>query len=172
MWRPLSCGGPGQLPSLPSLKSVPEALLGKSVIDAKLPVRISAEFGFGKGVSWAFYKGHGYVSFGRRLGRYLRCSNGLMARITGTVWLARQWSWRCGSATVTSPSIRKTASPSAAVTSSASTSRATTRYRGLKRRVVTVTSTCKLQVQDSNGAAVASLGPPLSALLYVMCFRQ
>jgi len=131
-----------------------------------------AEFGFGKGVSWAFYKGHGYVSFGRRLGRYLRCSNGLMTRITGTVWLARQWSWRCGSATVTSPSIRKTASPSAAVTSSASTSRATTRYRGLKRRVVTVTSTCRLQVQDSNGAAVASLGPPLSALLYVMCFRQ
>ena len=24
LWRPLSCGGPGQLPSLPSLKSGPE----------------------------------------------------------------------------------------------------------------------------------------------------
>ena len=26
LWRPLSCGGPGQLPSLPSLKSGPDAI--------------------------------------------------------------------------------------------------------------------------------------------------
>ena len=38
LWRPLSCGGPGQLPSLPSLKSGPVCTRIDNWLDAVVPL--------------------------------------------------------------------------------------------------------------------------------------
>ena len=60
----------------------------------------------------------------------------------GTDSLERRSSWRCGLVPAISRSTLRTVSPSAEVTSSASISHATTRYRGRRLRVIVATSTC------------------------------